>query len=300
MPRTPSRSVAASAPVRTAARRAGWPGGFVQANLAILPAAYADEFARFCQRNPKPCPLLAMSEPGSPHLPELAEDLDLRTDVPSYRVFRDGEVDGDLSSIGELWRDDLVAFALGCSFSFEEALVDAGLPVRHWNGGSVCPMYLTDIECAPAGRFRSRMVVSMRPFTPADAIRAVQITSRYPRVHGAPVHLGMPERIGIADIERAWQGDDPLIGAGELPVFWACGVTPQVALRAARPPHRDHPHPGPHAGHGRPQRLARGRLTRQALVGAGCGGPFLGVAAGRLMRRPGVGARRTVRARQGG
>ena len=214
----------------------GLAGGCVQANLAVLPASYADEFARFCQRNPKPCPLLAMSEPGSPHLPELAADIDLRTDLPSYRVFRDGELDGDVASIGELWQDDFVAFALGCSFSFEEALVDAGLSLRHWNDGSVCPMYLTDIECAPAGRFRSRMVVSMRPFTPANAIKAVQITSRYPRVHGAPVHLGIPEHIGIENIERAWQGDDPVIASGEIPVFWACGVTPQVALRAARPP----------------------------------------------------------------
>ena len=210
--------------------------GYVQANLAILPADYADEFARFCQRNPKPCPLLSMSEPGSPHLPELAEDLDLRTDLPSYRVFRDGELDGDVASIGDLWRDDFVAFALGCSFSFEEALVDAGLSIRHWNDGSLCPVYLSDIECAPAGRFRSRMVVSMRPFTPADAIKAVQITSRYPRVHGAPVHLGMPEGIGIDDVGRAWQGDDPIIAADEIPVFWACGITPQVAVRSARPP----------------------------------------------------------------
>ena len=210
--------------------------GYVQANLAILPADYADEFARFCQRNPKPCPLLAMSEPGSPHLPEIAEDLDLRTDLPSYRVFRDGELDGDVRSIGDLWRDDFVAFALGCSFSFEEALIDAGLPIRHWKDGSMCPMYPTDIECAPAGRFHSKMVVSMRPFTPADAIKAVQITSRYPRVHGAPVHLGMPERIGIGNVDRAWQGDDPVIAPDEMPVFWACGVTPQVAVRSARPP----------------------------------------------------------------
>ena len=210
--------------------------GYVQANLAILPADYADEFARFCQRNPKPCPLLAMSEPGSPHLPEIADDLDLRTDLPSYRVFRDGEFDGDVASIGDLWQDDFVAFALGCSFSFEEALIDAGLSIRHWNDGSVCPMFLTDIECAPAGRFRSKMVVSMRPFTPAGAIKAVQITSRYPRVHGAPVHLGMPERIGIEDVGRAWQGDDPIIAPDQMPVFWACGVTPQVAVRSARPP----------------------------------------------------------------
>jgi len=210
--------------------------GYVQANLAILPEAYADEFLRFCQRNPKPCPLLAMSEPGDPRLPELAQDLDIRTDLSSYRVFRDGEYDGDVVSIEDLWRDDFVVFALGCSFSFEEPLVDAGLRLRHWEDGSVCPMFLTDIDCAPAGRFSGKMVVSMRPFTPADAIKAVQITSRYPRVHGAPVHLGMPELIGVEDIGRAWQGDDPRLAPDQMPVFWACGVTPQVAVRSARPP----------------------------------------------------------------
>ena len=210
--------------------------GFVQANLAIMPLDYAEDFLRFCQRNPKPCPLLAMSEPGDPRLPELAEDLDIRTDVPSYRVFRDGEYDGDVVSIEDLWRDDFVVFALGCSFSFEEPLVDAGLRLRHWEDGSVCPMFLTDIDCAPAGRFHSKLVVSMRPFTPADAIKAVQITSRYPRVHGAPVHLGMPELIGVEDIGRAWQGDDPNLAPDQMPVFWACGVTPQVAVRSARPP----------------------------------------------------------------
>ena len=210
--------------------------GFVQANLAIMPLDYAEDFLRFCQRNPKPCPLLAMSEPGDPRLPELAEDLDIRTDLPSYRVFRDGEYDGDVVSIEDLWRDDFVVFALGCSFSFEEPLVDAGLRLRHWEDGSVCPMFLTDIDCAPAGRFHSKLVVSMRPFTPADAVKAVQITSRYPRVHGAPVHLGMPELIGVEDIGRAWQGDDPELAPDQMPVFWACGVTPQVAVRSARPP----------------------------------------------------------------
>ena len=210
--------------------------GYVQANLAILPQDYADEFLRFCHRNPKPCPLLAVSEPGDPRLPELAQDLDIRTDLSSYRVFRDGEYDGDVVSIEDLWRDDFVVFALGCSFSFEEPLVDAGLRLRHWEDGSVCPMFLTDIDCAPAGRFHSKLVTSMRPFTPADAIKAVQITSRYPRVHGAPVHLGMPELIGVEDIGRAWQGDDPDLAPDQMPVFWACGVTPQVAMRSARPP----------------------------------------------------------------
>ena len=210
--------------------------GYVQANLAILPEDYADEFLRFCHRNPKPCPLLAVSEPGDPRLPELAQDLDIRTDLSSYRVFRDGEYDGDVVSIEDLWRDDFAVFALGCSFSFEEPLVDAGLRLRHWEDGSVCPMFLTDIDCAPAGRFHSKLVTSMRPFTPADAIKAVQITSRYPRVHGAPVHLGMPELIGVEDIGRAWQGDDPVLAPDQMPVFWACGVTPQVAVRSARPP----------------------------------------------------------------
>jgi uncharacterized protein YcsI (UPF0317 family) len=210
--------------------------GFVQANLCILPRAYASEFATFCQRNPKPCPLLATSEPGSPHLPELGADLDIRTDVPSYRVFRDGAPVEDVNDVTALWQDDLVVFALGCSYSFEEALVDAGLPLRHWVDGSAVAIYLTSIECAPAGRFSGRMVVSMRAFTPADAIKAVQITSRYPRVHGAPVHIGKPALIGIEDVNRAWQGDDPILGDDQLPVFWACGVTPQSVVQAARPP----------------------------------------------------------------
>jgi uncharacterized protein YcsI (UPF0317 family) len=211
--------------------------GYVQANLAILPRDYAEEFARFCQRNPKPCPLLEVSEPGDPRLPGLGADLDLRTDVPSYRVFRDGEAAGDVGDVSDLWCDDLVAFALGCSFSFEEALVDAGLRLPHWEDRRlVVPMYLTSLECEPAGRFRGKLVVSMRAFSPADAIKAIQITSRFPRVHGAPVHIGKPEMIGIEDVSKAWQGDDPVIGEDELPVFWACGVTPQSVVRAARPP----------------------------------------------------------------
>lgn len=210
--------------------------GYVQANLAILPKDFADEFALFCQRNPKPCPLLAMSDPGSPALPTLADDLDIRTDVPAYRVFRDGVAVEDLEDITALWQDDFVVFALGCSFSFEEALIDAGLPLRHWDDGTTVAMYKTSIDCEPAGRFAGKMVVSMRPFKPSDAIRAVQVTSRYPRVHGAPVHIGLPELIGIDDVHRAWQGDDPHIGADELPVFWACGVTPQSVVEAAKPP----------------------------------------------------------------
>ena len=210
--------------------------GFVQANLAILPRDYAEEFLRFCHRNPRPCPLLAVSEPGSPALPELVAGLDLRTDLPSYRVFRDGERAEDVADIRALWQDDFVAFALGCSLSFEEALLDAGLPLRHWETGVEPPIYLTSIDCAPAGRFSGKMVVSMRPFRPADAVRAIQVTSRFPRVHGAPIHIGMPEAIGIPDIHDNWQGDAPDIRADELPLFWACGVTPQSVVKAARPP----------------------------------------------------------------
>ena len=210
--------------------------GCVQANLAILPKDYALDFLTFCQRNPKPCPLLGTSEPGDPGLPTLAADLDLRTDVPAYRVFRDGEFVEDVTDIGHLWRDDLVAFALGCSFSFEQPLADAGLEIRHWTTNTVVPMYLTNIDTVPAGPFGGKMVVSMRPFTPADAIRAIQVTSRFPNVHGAPVHIGRPDLIGIEDIGKAWQGDDPVIREDELPVFWGCGVTPQVVIRQARPP----------------------------------------------------------------
>jgi uncharacterized protein YcsI (UPF0317 family) len=215
---------------------AGLAPGFVQGNLCILPRDYADDFLLYCQRNPKPCPLLGAGDPGDPRLPALAEDLDIRTDVPSYRVFRDGEHVEDVADIRDLWRDDMVAFVIGCSFSFEEALVEAGLPLRYVEQGKNVPMFLTSIETAPAGPFRGRMVVSMRPFTPADAIRAIQITSRFPTVHGAPVHIGKPELIGIDDLAKPWVGDATEVRENELPLFWACGVTPQSVVRNARPP----------------------------------------------------------------
>ncbi|MGQ3026759.1 MAG: putative hydro-lyase [Ferrovibrionaceae bacterium] len=215
---------------------AGLAPGHVQGNLVILPQDWANEFLRFCQANPKPCPLLAVSEVGDPMLPTLGADIDIRTDVPRYRVYRDGELAAEPADIAALWRDDFVTFVIGCSFSFEEALLAAGVPVRHIQMNRNVPMYRTSLPCVPAGRFRGDLVVSMRPLAPADAIRAVQITSRFPSVHGAPVHLGAPERIGIADIDRPDYGDAVEIGDGELPVFWACGVTPQVAIRNARPP----------------------------------------------------------------
>ncbi len=215
---------------------AGLAPGYVQGNLVILPQAQAFDFLRFCVRNPKPCPLLAVSEPGDPHLPELGEDLDLRTDLPRYRIWREGELEAEVPEIGPFWRPDLVAFVLGCSFSFEEALLRAGIRLRHLERGCNVPMYRTSIPCAPAGPFHGPLVVSMRPLAPADAIRAVQITGRFPAVHGAPVHLGDPRAIGIADLARPDYGDPVPVEAHEIPVFWACGVTPQAVLRATRPP----------------------------------------------------------------
>ncbi len=213
---------------------AGVAPDYVQGNLCILPKEMALEFAAFCQRNPKPCPLIGMGAPGDPTLPDLG-DIDIRTDVPRYRVFKDGELVDEPTDIVKYWSDDLVTFVLGCSFSFELPILQAGIRLQHIERNTVVPMYRTSIDCVPAGRFKGKMVVSMRPFTPADAIRAVQITSRFPAVHGAPVHLGLPESIGIRDIDKPDLGDPAEMRAGELPVFWACGVTPQVAIEQARP-----------------------------------------------------------------
>jgi uncharacterized protein YcsI (UPF0317 family) len=236
----------ATAPTGEAARhlfRSGaWSGfthgfapGHVQGNLAVLPERYAHDFLRFCQTNPKPCPLIGMSSAGDPGVPALGTDLDLRTDVPAYRVWRNGELVDEPTDVREWWRDDLIAFVLGCSFSFEEALVDAGLEIRHLTLGVNVPMYRTSIACRPAGSFSGPMVTSMRPFTPADAIRAIQITSRFPAVHGAPVHFGDPTAIGITDLARPDYGDPVELRDDEVPVFWACGVTPQAAITEARP-----------------------------------------------------------------
>jgi uncharacterized protein YcsI (UPF0317 family) len=214
----------------------GLAAGFVQCNIVILPAAWANDFLRFCQLNPRPCPLIAMANsPGDYTLPPLGE-VDIRTDVPSYRLFRNGEFVEEKTDITALWQDDLVTFALGCSFSFEEALLADGLEVRNVTEGVNVPMYRTSIDCNSAGPFAGKMVVSMRPFAAAQAIRAVQICTRFPAVHGAPVHLGDPALIGIGDLARPDYGDAVSVRSNELPLFWACGVTPQVALEAARPP----------------------------------------------------------------
>jgi uncharacterized protein YcsI (UPF0317 family) len=214
---------------------AGLAAGHVQGNLVILGKAAAADFLRFCQLNPKPCPLVGVSEPGVPHIPALGADLDIRTDLPRYRAWAHGELVAEPTDIGDYWRDDLVAFVIGCSFSFEEALMAEGIRLQHVERGACVPMYRTDIPCEAAGPFRGPLVVSMRPFQPADAIRAVQITSRFPTAHGAPVHFGEPEQIGIRDLMRPDYGDAPSIADGEVPVFWACGVTPQAVIAAVRP-----------------------------------------------------------------
>jgi uncharacterized protein YcsI (UPF0317 family) len=214
----------------------GFAPGYVQANLAVLPKALAADFLRFCQLNPKPCPLIGMSPaPGDPSMPELGADLDIRTDIPMYRIWRNGRLEAEVTDIRDVWSDDLVAFALGCSFSFEEALVEDGLELRHQTCGVNVPMYRTSIMCQPSGPFRGPMVVSMRPFKPADAIRAIQITSRFPAVHGAPVHIGLPAEIGIRDLARPDYGHPVEVRPDELPVFWACGVTPQAVIAAIAP-----------------------------------------------------------------
>ncbi|MGI9423752.1 MAG: putative hydro-lyase [Hyphomicrobiaceae bacterium] len=223
----------------------GYAPGMVQGNLAILPKQFASDFLRFCHFNPKPCPLIGMSEAGDPSLPMLGADIDIRTDVPRYRVFEHGEcVDDACYDITDLWRDDLVAFVLGCSFSFEEAILEAGLPLRHIERGVNVAMYRTGIMTTPSGPFSGPLVVSMRPFKPADAIRAVQITTRFPQVHGAPIHFGDPQAIGIADINQPDWGPPPEIQDGEVPVFWACGVTPQAIIEQAKPPFSITHYPG--------------------------------------------------------
>jgi uncharacterized protein YcsI (UPF0317 family) len=210
--------------------------GAVQGNVAIFTRELASDFQRFCYLNPKPCPLIGMTNVGDPMLPMLGDDIDIRTDVPQYRVFHDGAMVEDVTDISHLWTDDMVAFVLGCSYSFEEALIQAGLRLPHIEAGCDVPVFRTNIQTTPAGPFGGDLVVSMRAFTPADAIRAIQITSRFPNVHGAPVHFGDPAAIGIADINKADWCDSVPLEDGQVPVFWACGVTPQVAIERARPP----------------------------------------------------------------
>jgi uncharacterized protein YcsI (UPF0317 family) len=207
----------------------------VQGNVVILPQALASDFLLFCQRNPKPCPLLAVAEAGQAKLPTLGADIDICTDVPRYRVWRDGAIVEEPTDISHLWRKDLVTFVIGCSFSFEQALMDAGLKIAHIEQNVNVPMYRTNIATDSAGVFHGPLVVTMRPFKAHDAIRAIQITSRFPDVHGAPVHIGDPAQIGITDLFKPDYGDAVDILRDEIPVFWACGVTPQAAIEQAKP-----------------------------------------------------------------
>lgn len=210
--------------------------GFVQANVVILPEREADDFARFCRWNSRACPLLLQTAPGQFEPHEAAPGADIRTDVPRYRVFRRGVADEtERTDIRELWRDDLVTFLLGCSFTFDAVLAAAGLPVRHVDEGRNVPMYRTSIPCRPSGNFSGPLVVSMRPFAPEQLEMVYEVTGNYPQMHGAPLHAGDPRVLGIADLNRPDFGDAVTVRPDETPVFWACGVTPQLALLAAEP-----------------------------------------------------------------
>jgi uncharacterized protein YcsI (UPF0317 family) len=209
--------------------------GYAQGNVVILPKAEAAEFEQFCKLNPKPCPLLAVSSPGEPMLHALGEDIDIRTDVPRYRLWRNGELVAEPTDIRDLWREDLVTFVIGCSFSFEQALIEAGIPLRHVQQGRNVAMYRTTIATTPFGAFHGPMVVSMRPLAPEHVALAVEVTGRMPNVHGAPIHIGDPAAIGIPDLTKPDFGDSVAILPGEVPVFWACGVTPQSAVMQSKP-----------------------------------------------------------------
>jgi len=229
--------------IRMRARRGGLTGstsglapGYLQANLVIVPTSIAWDFLLFCQRNPKPCPILEVLDAGAVEPRVTAPAADLRTDLARYRVFEHGTLVDEPSEITRWWRSDLVAFLLGCSFSFEEAMLRAGLPLRHLEEGRTVPMYRTSLACQPAGIFHGPLVVSMRPLTPNQAIRAAEITARFPLAHGAPIHAGEPAAIGIAALDRPDYGEPVSVRHGEIPVFWACAVTPQAAIANAKPP----------------------------------------------------------------
>ena len=211
--------------------------GFTQANLVVLPKEYAFDFLIFCQRNPKPCPVLEVLEPGKYEPTLTAPTADIRVDIPLYRVYQDGKLTAEVKDIKEYWNDELVSFLLGCSFTFETALIRAGISMRHIEEGKGknVSMYVTNVPTTPAGIFQGPLVVSMRPIPRDKVVKAVQITSRYPGVHGAPVHIGEPERIGIADLSKPDWGDPSVFKENEVPVFWACGVTPQAVALKSKP-----------------------------------------------------------------
>lgn len=215
---------------------AGLGTGYLQANLAIMPQAYALDFMRFCQRNPKPCPLVGVTDTGDPYFRTLGQDIDVRTDVPEYNIYRNGRLAESVSDLREVWQDDFVAFALGCSFTFERALQQAGITVWHIANNSTVPMFKTTIATVKAGVFEGPTVVSMRAIPTDQVDRVVDISRQYPQAHGAPVHIGDPAAIGIKDLSRPDWGDAAPVAPGEVPVFWACGVTPQAAMAQAMLP----------------------------------------------------------------
>lgn len=215
---------------------AGLAPNHVQANLVILPQAQAFDFLLFCQRNPKPCPLIEVMEPGKVEPSLTAPGADIRTDLPRYRVYRDGVLEKELTDITQEWRDDLVTFLIGCSFTFESALMAAGIPMRHIEEGKNVSMYLTSLPTTPAGQFSGPTVVSMRPIAREKVVKAVQVTSRFPNTHGAPLHIGDPQAIGIQDLSKPDFGDVTTLIRDEIPVFWACGVTPQAVAMSSTPP----------------------------------------------------------------
>jgi uncharacterized protein YcsI (UPF0317 family) len=212
---------------------AGLAPGAIQGNIVILPKPDAEDFVAFCHANSQACPLLAVSDPGDPALPTLGADIDMRHDLPRYRVFRDGVLAEEVTDIAHLWRDDLVTCVIGCSFTFEAALIAAGIPLRHVSLGRNVAMYRTTRPLAPVGRFGGTLVVSMRPVAAENVARAAAITARYPDTHGAPIASGTAADLGIADLGRPEYGDPVPIEPGEVPVFWACGVTSQVAAEQA-------------------------------------------------------------------
>lgn len=239
----PNLQHATGSDVRAACRRGGLtsptPGlalGYVQANLVVLPKEFAYDFLLFCQRNPKPCPLLDVTDAGSAEPKSIAPGADVRTDLPRYRIWQEGRLVEEPTDIMRYWRDDLVSFLIGCSFTFENALLAAGIPVRHIEQNRNVPMYRTNIACRPAGRFHGPLVVSMRPMTAEQAIRATTICARFPRTHGTPIQIGDSTALGITDLAKPDFGDAVEIRAREVPVFWACGVTPQAAVMAAQLP----------------------------------------------------------------
>lgn len=214
----------------------GMCAGYAQANLCILPKDLAFDFLLFCTRNPRPCPLLEVGNAGSRQIREMAENADVATDFPKYRIWKNGVLTEEVHDISDLWQDDFVYFLIGCSFSFEAELIEAGIPVRHIEEGRNVPMFNTNIPLKPAGIFGGNMVVSMRPIPYDLVVKAVNVTAAMPRVHGAPIHIGSPEQIGIKDIFSPDYGDAVTVNDGEVPVFWPCGVTPQNAVMNAKPP----------------------------------------------------------------